>query len=136
MREILFRGKSKVDGSFVFGIPVWSDGVDRIITDVFIGVESGAINAVEVDPLTISEFTGHRLKDGTRVFENDWVYATRKYSEILKPLHRYQVRWHNRSCAFGLYDPEQYNGMTREPGGFIFGKPGLYQLGNITQVLP
>lgn len=72
MREILFRGKRKCDGRWVEGYyvqqenPFTEDGmpIKHLIFEY-------APFAEEVDPDTISEFTGLTDRNGKKIFEGD-----------------------------------------------------------------
>lgn len=68
MREILFRGKRKKDGKWIYGYLVKHD--EFVIVDKSLGsIGCGA----QVIPETIGEFTGLVDKDGTKIFEDDIV---------------------------------------------------------------
>lgn len=59
MREILFRGKRVIDGVWLYGY-YYSKKNKHFI-----------INAGEIDPKTLGEFTGLTDKNGKKIFEGD-----------------------------------------------------------------
>ena len=80
MREILFRGKAVGNGEFLKckgkwvegGITFFNDKTPYICPERF----SDYDEEIEVDPDTVSEFTGLRDKKGNRIFDGDIVRLT------------------------------------------------------------
>lgn len=76
MREILFRGKridngEWVEGGIVHQTDFYGDSIDRYF--IIDGTETDDVigPAYQVDPSTISEFTGLTDKNGKKIFEGD-----------------------------------------------------------------
>ena len=75
-REILFRGKRTDNGEWVEGSYVYCFGKNpfHVVTSInkdnfFIVEENGVI--VEVDPSTVSQYTGLTDKNGRKIWEDD-----------------------------------------------------------------
>ncbi|MDR1902368.1 MAG: YopX family protein [Treponema sp.] len=75
MREILFRGKRKDNGEWVYGSCI------VVSTGPFI-IEEYESTGVWVDPKTVSEFTGLTDRMGNNIFENDIVKADERIGEV------------------------------------------------------
>ena len=79
MKECLYRGrdiytKELVEGVLIQGVRTYI-ATKQAIEDMIVSVAYMAgIRLVEVDPTTVSEFTGCVDSNGTRIFTNDKVY--------------------------------------------------------------
>ena len=80
MREILFRGKWKNSGEWVYGNLFNPDKADTP-TQICIGTYI-ARTCYEIDPETVCQFTGLTDKDGRKIFEGDIVRLTDEHNEI------------------------------------------------------
>lgn len=84
MREILFRGKRKDNGEWIYG-------------DFFQDEDTGLymINLIDVIPETVGQYTGLNA-NGTKIFEGD-IVKTDKFSE---PNKQYIVKYELQFGAF------------------------------------
>lgn len=82
MREILFRGKRKDNGDWVFGdVSFHKDG--RVYIRCWDRLEyCPTYNAYEVDPATVGQFTG--LTNGKKIFEGDIVRDSNNFVGIVE----------------------------------------------------
>lgn len=69
MRKILFRGKSKKTGEWIFGYYLKNRGVDFIAPDEFANGKTW--EDYEILPETVCQFTGLYDKNGKEIYEGD-----------------------------------------------------------------
>jgi len=106
MREILFRGKSKINGEWVYGF-YSGENCSEIFSPMFKQdniIIKGSGFWVEVDPETVGEFTGLTDKDGTGIFEGDILQGD-EYPYCSDGNYNYyaEVVWFDDGCCgFGL----------------------------------
>lgn len=91
-REILFRGKTKVFGKWVYG--------DAIVNNLY---PSGYnIDEYSIYPKTLGQYTGFKDCNGVKIFEHDIVeYSMTDYSEkvigdVAITPHGYLIKINNR----------------------------------------
>ena len=93
MREILFRGKWKNSGEWVYGNLFNPDKADTP-TQICIGTYIEK-TCYEIDPETVGQFTGLTDKNGKKIFEGDIV----RYGDTI---HRVVFEQRNGTAYFGI----------------------------------
>lgn len=110
MREIIFKAKRLDNGEWVFG------EYSRYENSTLIGYYQSELTEPEnnhyetkgytheVDPETVCQFTGLTDKNGVKIWENEWLYATVRSAVF----HNYQgkVIFYNGSFLLHAIDPE------------------------------
>ena len=110
MRAILFSGKSKKNGEWVTGKGVdvnWKDAY-IIIPQIDGTVGWSGVDELEVDPLTVCQYTGLTDKNGKKIFEGDIVNREiiLKDNKICFEIN--VVKWNNQEARFDLYCGEDF----------------------------
>lgn len=77
-REILFRGKRKDNGEWIYGYYCVFNGMIHCIYTGYAETDCGDIypDYYEVDPETVGQYTGHTDKNGVMIFKGDIVKGT------------------------------------------------------------
>ena len=97
MREILFRGKRKDNGEWVYGNYGFNDTFTAENHYIF----QNKAWEYFVDPATVGQFTGLTDKNGKRVFEGDILAMKGMEKLIIEGVVRYGT--FNCTCCHGVY---------------------------------
>ena len=92
MREILFRAKVQGTSQWIYGIPsaVYGNGIDCIIQKI-------AEDSEYIMTDTLCQFTGKKDKDGTKIFDGDFIEIDYKNTSIIM-----LVFWNEITCGWSI----------------------------------
>jgi uncharacterized phage protein (TIGR01671 family) len=129
MREIVFRGKRKDTGEWVYGDLFYKDGLVGKEDDHFyiLNADMMGISEREVIPDTVGEYTGLKDRKGAKIFEGD-VLETFEHGQIRQ---LWTVSFKEGCFVATLYDSFICKEFTKialeqiEVIGNIHGKPEL-----------
>lgn len=94
-REILFRGKSKSTGEWVFGNLFDKDTKGRTHIGTTVRM------CFDIDPETVGQFTGMTDKNGTKIFEGDIVRHIDAYCHVVEVVNS-EVYFDTEMLEFGF----------------------------------
>ena len=132
MRKILFRGKWKNSGEWVYGNLFNPDKADTP-TQICIGTYI-ARTCYEIDPETVGQYTGLTDKNGRKIFEGDIVVFADFFDD---KIHRGVVYWCDSAFWFdctetegdeGIYSLAYISANILEVIGNIYDNPELLEV--------
>ncbi len=136
MREILFRGKRKDNGKWVYGFYALFASNKGLKHGIYTGAENGCVIPYEVDPETVGQFTGLTDKNGKKIFEGDivkewsshWKTPLKTEVNIYEVVCEYLGSLHLiRKTEYGENSTPLYRRSVVEVIGTIYDSPEVYE---------
>lgn len=106
-KERLYRGKRLDNGEWFFGSDIWTPWFDELMYVTL----SNHKEVVNVDPKTVSEWTGAVDRNGTKIFEGDFIDHPRwymAYSTGMKCFDGMQAGWYVQRDDFTSWMELEY----------------------------
>lgn len=129
MRTIKFRGKRLTDGKWIYGDFIRDRGLVFIADDT---VEKPTRGDWNVDPTTVSRFTGKIDWNGKEVYEGDIIEYRSPNSDFDDSWHRGKVYWNDLWWGFCVDGCDDFDAEKMEYRviGNSYDNPELLEGGN------
>ena len=127
MRQIIFRGKRKDNGKWVYGFYALFASNKGLKHVIYTGAGNGYVISYEVIPETVGQFTGLCDKNGKKIFEGDIVKClSLEYGYVNKEVYYAEGRakFVLRNCGTD-YEFDEY--IDVEVIGNIYDNPKLLE---------